>query len=441
MKFITALAVIASAASSAVASTMVTNTNDSGEGSLRAAIEDSGTTSITIDIKGNGIININSSLEFAGDGPLTITGDGNGKRPTIKGGDFDLLKVTSDLTVKNVDFEGQGGFSIYSQSTEPIPGKGIYVDIPDDATGVIKVELEDVQVSNVANHGVHISDCSSETCGNGNTGEGQGSDASVHLVLKNVVVSNVGQGKFDGDGVRVDERGPGDIIFKAESSAFEDCGADGVELDEAGEGDVIADVESSRFLRNGNYCDIPECRPLPDSLEEPSCLAAVELLDESCNDGGELDLDDGFDIDEDDDGDLYVTIENSSANENFDEAFDFDEAGNGVLDATFKSVNANENVNEGLKCSSEGEGDNNNVSVKVIDSTVNDNKDDGMQFEAEEDNVGIITVVIENTVSTGNRKKDLKVEQKVEDPEGTLSIDEGSIIEKIKVENVDIVYV
>ena len=188
---------------------MVTNTNDSGEGSLRAAIEDSGTTSINIDIKGNGIININSSLEFAGDGPLTITGDGNGKRPTIKGGDFDLLKVTSDLTVKNVNFEGPGGFSIYSQSTEPIPGKGIYVDIPDDATGVIKVELEDVQVSNVANHGVHISDCSSETCGNGNTGEGQGSDASVHLVLKNVVVSNVGQGKFDGDGVRVDERGPG----------------------------------------------------------------------------------------------------------------------------------------------------------------------------------------------------------------------------------------
>lgn len=188
---------------------MVTNANDSGEGSLRAAIEDSGTTSIEIGIKGNGIINIASSLVYAGDGPLTITGDGKGKRPTIKGGDFDLLKVTSDLTVKNVDFEGPGGFSIYSQSTESIPGKGIYVDIPDDATGVIKVELEDVQVSNVANHGVHISDCSSETCGNGNAGDGDGSDASVHLVLKNVVVSNVGQGKFDGDGVRVDERGPG----------------------------------------------------------------------------------------------------------------------------------------------------------------------------------------------------------------------------------------
>ena len=91
---------------------------------------------------------------------------------------------------------------------------------------------------------------------------------------------------------------------------------------------------------------------------------------------------------------------------------------------------------EGLKCSSEGEGD---VSVKVVDSTVNDNKDDGMQFEAEEDNVGIITVVIENTVSTGNRKKDLKVEQKVENPKGTLSIDEDSNIEDFKFENVVLV--
>ena len=187
-------------------------------------------------------------------------------------------------------------------------------------------------------------------------------------------------------------------------------------------------------MRNGNYCDIPACRPLPESLEEEACLTAVESLDPSCNDGGELDLDDGFDIDEDGNGDLRVKIESSSANENFDEGFDFDEAGNGVLDATFKSVNANKNVNEGLKCSSEGEGDNNDVSVKVIDSTVNDNKDDGMQFEAEEDGVGIITVVIENTVSTGNRKKDLKVEQKVEDPKGTLSIDEDSHIEEIKVE-------
>lgn len=192
-------------------------------------------------------------------------------------------------------------------------------------------------------------------------------------------------------------------------------------------------------MRNGNYCDIPECRPLPDSLEEDYCLTAVTLLDPSCVDDGELDLDDGFDIDEDDDGDLHVTIENSSANENFDEGFDFDEAGNGVLDATFESVNANENVNEGLKCSSEGEGDNNDVSVKVVDSTVNDNKDDGMQFEAEEDNFGIITVVIENTVSTGNRKKDLKVEQKVENPKGTLSIDEDSNIEEFKFENVVLV--
>ena len=167
---------------------------------------------IKIDIKGKCNINIDSSLVYAGVGPLTIEGEGY-KRPTIVGsGDFDLLQVKTDLNIKNVDFKGPGSFSINSRSVQSIPGKGIYVDIPDTATGVVKVELKEVTVSDVANHGVHISDCSTETCGNGNTGDGEGSEASVYAILKNVIISNVGLGKFDGDGVRVDERGDGEFI-------------------------------------------------------------------------------------------------------------------------------------------------------------------------------------------------------------------------------------
>ena len=198
-------------------------------------------------------------------------------------------------------------------------------------------------------------------------------------------------------------------------------------------GDVIVTVRDSSFEKNGNYCLIPECLPVPDSVEEKVCLDAVDLLDPSCNDDGELDLDDGFDIDEDGEGDLFVTIENSSANENFDEGFDFDEAGNGVLKATFKSVKANKNVNEGLKCSSEGEGDDNDVQVEVSDSTVNSNLDNGMQFESE--GVGRISVVIKNTESIMNRKEDLKVEQVVA-AGGTLEIDDDSNIGEVKVTNV-----
>ena len=45
-------------------------------------------------------------------------------------------------------------------------------------------------------------------------------------------------------------------------------------------GDVIAKVEDSSFENNGNYCDISECNPLPDKVEDEDCLIAVRLLDD-----------------------------------------------------------------------------------------------------------------------------------------------------------------
>jgi hypothetical protein len=36
----------------------------------------------------------------------------------------------------------------------------------------------------------------------------------VEANLKRVSISNVGYGKFDADGIRIDEQGDGDIIFK-----------------------------------------------------------------------------------------------------------------------------------------------------------------------------------------------------------------------------------
>jgi len=60
-----------------------------------------------------------------------------------------------------------------------------------------------------------------------------------------------------------------------------------------------------------------------------------------------LDLDDGFDIDEADDGDLSVLITNTIASDNLDEGFDFDEADDGAVDAGFAQVTANHNFNEG----------------------------------------------------------------------------------------------
>ena len=182
-------------------------------------------------------------------------------------------------------------------------------------------------------------------------------------------------------------------------------------------GDVIVTVQNSEFNKNGDYCFIPECE---DDVESTECLDAVVLLDSSCIDDGELDLDDGFDIDEVDGGTLVVTIIDSQAIGNLDEGFDFD-AENGLVETAFVKVTASNNFNEGIKVSSE-EGD---VVVAIKESTVIGNLDDGMQLESE--GTGLLTVLIEDTEVSGSKKADVKVEQETDVSLGTLEIIGGSI--------------
>ena len=131
-------------------------------------------------------------------------------------------------------------------------------------------------------------------------------------------------------------------------------------------------------------------------------------------------MDDGFDIDEADDGSLLVNIIDSQAIGNLDEGFDFD-AENGLVETAFVKVTASNNFNEGIKVSSE-EGD---VVVAIKESTVIGNLDDGMQLESE--GTGLLAVLIENTEVSGSKKADVKVEQETDVPLGTLEIIGGSI--------------
>lgn len=106
------------------------------------------------------------------------------------------------------------------------------------------MNLKNVSVSNVANHGIHISDCSfADDCGSGSGGGGDGSNASVSVLFNGVTIDNAGNGKFDADGLRVDERGIGSIYFKSFASTFKNVGADGVELDEGDEGSIYTQVK------------------------------------------------------------------------------------------------------------------------------------------------------------------------------------------------------
>jgi len=202
---------------------LVSSSADFGPGTLRQALEDlaSGLGELIFISSKVKEITIESTLEYIGTYPLTIQAE---DMPRIIGSDdFDLLttNATLEVVIGKVEFEGLGHYSITNQGI----GKGIFVDVPNDATGTAAVILTNVKVSGVASYGVLVNDCTEVNCGNGNQGTGGGSDASVEVVLNGVTVENSGKGRFDGDGVRVNERGMGDLRATITASKFNYNGA------------------------------------------------------------------------------------------------------------------------------------------------------------------------------------------------------------------------
>jgi hypothetical protein len=441
-------------ASAVAAPALVTNGNDEGPGSLRAALE-SGANEIVITGSVR-TIETESTLEYTGREPLIIRG---GKATIQPSGDFTVLAITegADLTVSNLSIAGIGGFDVENQGVGQ--GKGIFVDVfgaEVPRSDTVKVVLRNVNVFDVAYHGVHISDCSGgDACGSGQSGDGNGTDASIRLVLKGVKVDGVGYGVFDADGVRVDERGDGDIVAKITRSKFLNVGADGVELDESGDGNVKVSMRNSSFNFNGGYC-----APIDPNLPDPADPLCVE------DDDGELvlDLDDGIDIDEGDGGSVWVKARNIKLLENLDEGFDFDEAGDGDIDLDLVRIRGDMNSDEAIKASEEDAGDieADLRAIRVTDTQNNDGIEleetgdgdmfaalravratgsgDGSGVEIVQLGGGELEVSVKGSVITDNSKDNLKVESFDDDDgdevgTGTLKV-RGSKIEDI-VTNVD----
>ena len=384
---------------------IVTTDADSGGGSLREALG-SGASVITI-AGGVGDIVINDTLEYDSENPLKIIGSGQ----TIIGGDFTLFAATegADLEIINLSFEGPG---IYDENDNPTGydldnqggGNAILVDVPLDREGVVQLRLANVGVSGVGDHGILMSDCDELDCGAGQTGTGDGSDASIHAVFSDVTVIDSGWGKPDGDGVRLNERDLGGIIFEATHSSFNNNGADGIELDEADEGDVMIAVRNVELDQNGAFC-----RPLPDDESD-----AEEPYEERCYDDGEIDLDDAFDIDEDGDGSILGWIAHVWATGNLDEGIDFDEAGPGGFDLALSHIEGWNNGDEAIKTSEEGDGD---LVLTLSSVTAGENGNDGMQLEEDDD--GNVDVVIQSTDVMMSEGDGIKVE---EDDDGDLNL-------------------
>ena len=442
---------------------LVTNGDDSGPGSFRAALmtaAEAGSPGPILIVTG-GDIRINSTLAYNGTAPLTIYGNG---QTVMTGEDVTLLAVTqgADLSISDLSFQGPGGFSIENRGDlDGASGKGLFVDLRDDQTGVMTLTLNGVIVSGVANHGIHVSDCSlADDCGGGSGGAGEGSPASIVVRLNNVSVSDVGNGKFDADGLRVDERNEGDIHFFSRGSSFSTVGADGVELDEGQAGHVIASSVGDSFLDNGAYCDpaiLDAFMPdedegefedgaraeadIPGAVEgspDDGCFEReVELFDSGFVAEFEIgiDLDDGIDIDEAGPGDLRAIMVGALIARNLDEGMDFDEEGEGNLLVDVWRSEAHDNNDDGFKNSEEDGG---NVEGLVIGVTSRDNGGKGVVYE--EADGGDLMVAVEATSTANNDDSDgtgLEIVQE-DAGSGALTLRASDIADGIDADGVEV---
>lgn len=324
----------------------------------------------TIVFKRNSHIVLTQPIIFQGGQPLTLIGNG----ATIDGSSAGSFVLDDDLTAVTEDgtliFNTAENITIHRLSVINSATRGIVINIPDNAEGDdINVNLLNVNIANSALYGLHIDDNANEF--------DEGDEGSAIGIELNIFKSNFtgnGTGAIDFDGIRVDERGEGDIVAKIRNTHIDRNGGDGIELDEAGEGDVVAIMNRVTLNNNGFY--------------------------------NAEDLDDGFDIDEAGDGDIHVYLTGVQANDNMDEGLDFDEEGEGDVLLKAFNVKAMNNFDEGIKVDEEGDGDIKSrlTKVKVINSG-----DDGIQFT--EVGEGKIRARLKKVIASGNEKYGIKIEQ------------------------------
>ncbi len=443
---------------------VVTNTADEGPGSLRAAIAEAAAQddATQVVIKVSEDIVINEPLSYRGTAPLEIIGAGQSVRSREN---INLLVSANgaNLAVRNLNFEGPGQFSILSRGdlNNQAGGKAIFVDVRDEQTGLVELALDNVNVSGVANYGVHVSDCNlADDCGAGAGGGGQGSPASISVRLNNVTIQDVGNGTFDGDGLRVDDRGPGDIYFHAIASTFNRAGADGLELDEGDAGSIYATLINSAFTDNGAYCDpaiLNAFMPAEpegefadgERLESDIPAAVTGTPDDTCferevslYDSGSveeyeigIDVDDGVDFDEADNGSLNLTLISSVISGNYDEGVDMDESGRGDGNLTYINTSAYANADDAYKMSEEDGGD---VIAQINGSTARDNGGKGFVFEEEQ--TGDVRVHALNVHTTNNDDSDDTGFEVVQADGGTgqLTIEASRIDDGVYAEGVSV---
>jgi hypothetical protein len=371
------IAVLVLATAPAIAATAsVTNDNNSGAGSFRAAVRvaNANPSINLIRFRGNlGTINLESTATYTGGQDLAIHGSGTEISSAVPQ-TFDLFVASGggNLTLKDITF--QDGDS------------GVVVEVPGDAEGEISVSLLGVTITDNLRFGLEIDE--------NDPAPGEPFAASIGLSVafsrfaRNGLLDTDDEDEGDVDAVRVNERGDGDITATVIHSTFTDNGADGFELDEEGLGDATMTALHSSFDDNGTHRVGGD-----DGLD----------IDESEDGGIWLNVvgstfngstDDGIGLDESDDetgtGDLHLTLVNVEASSNTDSGISVDEGGPGNFEAKFVLVSAEENDDKGADMT---EADDGNFDGRAVNSSFSLNADDGIAVEQVAPGVGALLLV------------------------------------------------
>lgn len=406
-------------ASSVNAENIIVNSSaDAGSGSLRAALMTAASSKepTTITIETTEDISLKSGLSYEGSSPLTVAGKGQNVKIDT---DATILAIhgSNHVSIQGLALQGPAGWSIENRSKADKPMSGLEVRSGTGQKSDLVVDLRDFSVSGVSGHGVHVSDCAM-----GSDCKDKGASISVSVFAKNVRVENTGHGRYNADGLRVDEYGEGDLTFTSLNSDFIKNGADGVELREADNGNVILNQSGGRVEANGTYCNTDIIEPtLPNPVEAefkegemmPASLPkkTTPSADDGCiefevdlyDDGSveayefEIDVEDGLDIVEKGKGSVYITMTDVSVHANDDEGLDFDEYDAGDIIGTFVANSFTDNADDGLKLSERDAG----KTVAYIDGGhAKGNGDTG--YLVEEEGAGDLYTMISNVKTSEN---------------------------------------
>jgi hypothetical protein len=420
------------AGTGSAADVAVTNANDSGPGSFRAAIAAAnGNASIgRIVFAGVDTVSLASTVGYTGGQALEIVGNGAVLDGSLLTGDADAFatRTVGDLTVRTL-------------TVQEAPGEGIAYQVPAGSTGTKAVTLDRVQILGNGSHGLLVNDQDfPERAGDPEQGtfpDPAGSDASVVVSVTRSTIAGNGHGDRDRDGIRVNEGATGNLAFSLADTRVDGNGGDGVELDERGAGNATFAVSGSRLTGNGPF----DPGDLDDGMDVDESLGG-DLTGTVTRTVASDNFEQGLDLNENDAGDIDVSLSQLEANGNLEEGIELEEdddwAGGGNLRLTASQITANGNgLNDGdagLKAREKGdgdlrstlsrieahgnlniaggiqmrEGDGGSLFATLQQATTNGNAGDGVQFR--EANAGNMTASASKLVATGNGAAGLRAQ-------------------------------